>query len=87
MGYVALSRCRDLSKVQLVGKLNLEEKGWLPNGWALEFWNSGKTASADQLLFIPDSKKQLKNVKRHSWKEPNWNHIYIDFETANDEFK
>ena len=36
------------------------------------------------MLFIPDTKKQLKGVRRHTWKQPNWNHIYIDFETCVD---
>lgn len=33
------------------------------------------------MLFIPNTKKQLKGVRRLKWQEPNWNHIYIDFET------
>lgn len=79
--YVALSRVRDLDKLQIADKIDRNDKGWQPNPFALEFYRTGKTISADQMLFIPDTKKQLKGIRRHSWKQPNWNHIYIDFET------
>lgn len=81
MAYVALSRVRDLNNLQLEGVVNLKDKGWQPNSLALEFYRTGKTISADQMLFIPNQKKQLKGVRRHKWAEPAWNHIYIDFET------
>lgn len=86
MAYVALSRVRDLNKLQIASKINREDRGWYPNSFALEFYRSGKTISADQMLFIPDSKKQLKGVRRLTWKAPVWNHIYIDFETFVDGF-
>jgi hypothetical protein len=81
MAYVALSRVRDLDNLQIADKIDQDDKGWRPNAFALEFYKTGKTISADQMLFIPDTKKQLKGVRRHVWKKPNWNHIYIDFET------
>lgn len=85
MMYVALSRCRDLNSLQLKDKISRADKGWYPNEFALEFYRSGKTISADQMLFIPDSKKQLKGIHRQNWSETSfWNHIYIDFETYND---
>ena len=80
MAYVALSRVRDLNNLQLVN-VNTSEKGWQPNDIALEFYNTGKTISSDQMLFISDTKKQIKNVRRLKWSTPIWNHIYIDFET------
>lgn len=57
MGYVALSRCTDLNRVQIRDRIDITDKGWQPNPVALEFYNTGRTCPADQLLFISNTKK------------------------------
>lgn len=81
MAYVALSRCTNLMNVKLVGDLNRKDAGWTPDVMALQFCLYNRTCGADEMLFISDKKKKLSDVHRREWKEPKWNHIYIDFET------